>query len=370
MIVAAARSGAVLESIAGGSKRAVANPSRTTVPVDLGAFAGIVDYDPSELVLTVRPATPLAEIERLLADHGQMLAFEPWDWGILFGQGAAVSTIGGVVASGVAGSRRLSAGGARDHLLGFQAVSGQGEQFKAGGKVVKNVTGFDLAKLIAGSWGQLAILTELSLKVLPAPRWSVTVQAEGLDTITAVGAMAAGVASPAAPVAAGHLPGRGSHRSRTCLRLEGFKASVEHRASQLATQLAGYGPVEVLPEAAARSTWLDLREARPLLDRPTLWRAHLAPSRTGALTSALDAAGADWLLDWAGGLVWIGAPAVTDVRAIVTAHEGHAMLLRAPTELRQRLPVRQPESSPVAALTRRLKLAFDPSGVLDPHRFG
>ncbi|MDP3673762.1 MAG: FAD-binding protein [Novosphingobium sp.] len=141
----------VLECRGGGSKRDIGAPDRDTTLVDMSAFTGIVDYEPSELVLTVRPATPLAEVELLLAEHRQMLAFEPFDHGPLFGRDVGTATIAGVVAAGVAGSRRVSAGGARDHLLGFAAVSGRGEAFKAGGKVVKNVTGYDVAKVIAGS---------------------------------------------------------------------------------------------------------------------------------------------------------------------------------------------------------------------------
>jgi FAD/FMN-containing dehydrogenase len=127
-VVADARgNGQILEVRGGGSKRDIGKPDRGTAIVDLGAFTGIVDYEASELVLTVRPATPLAEIEKLLADHRQMLAFEPIDHGPLFGHLAGAATIGGVVAAGVAGSRRVSAGGARDHLLGFAAVSRRGE---------------------------------------------------------------------------------------------------------------------------------------------------------------------------------------------------------------------------------------------------
>ena len=357
-----------LELYAGGSKRAVANPRREAQPVDLGAFAGVVDYEPSELVMTVRPATPLAEVEALLAKNGQMLAFEPWDAGVLWGT-AGKSTIGGVIAAGLAGPRRLSAGGARDHLLGFHAVSGRGEAFKAGGKVVKNVTGYDLSKLIAGSWGQLAIMTELSLKVLPAPRSTVTVVVEGLAAEAAVRAMSTAMGSRMSPAAAAFVPAQESDRSRTCLRIEGFAESVAERARQLAVLLASYGPVGELDAQSALSFWRDVREAAALQTSEVLWRAHLSPSAAADLADALDAAGADWFMDWAGAALWIGAHSGKDVRSLVAAHGGHAMLMRAPDELRATAPIRHPEAPAVAALSARVRHAFDPAGILDLRRF-
>lgn len=370
LIIQARGKGSCLECFAGGSKRAIANPDRETEPVDLGAFVGIVDYEPSELVLTVRPATPLVDISTLLAANGQMLAFEPWDCAAVLGNAVGRATIGGTVAAGIAGPRRLTAGGARDHLLGFHAVSGRGEVFKAGGKVVKNVTGFDLSKLIAGSWGQLAIMTELSLKVLPAPRCSATVILTGLDAKAAARAMSAALGSRTSPLAAAHAPAKGAEPSRTSFRLEGFKESVSLRTEQLVSLLADYGKAQPCPDDLAHLFWQSVREAGSLAASPTLWRAHISPSRAASLADALERVGAEWLLDWAGGLVWIGAPADADVRTIVTTHGGHAMLMRAPDEVRRRVPIRHPEAPGVAALSQRLKHAFDPAGVLDPQRFG
>lgn len=369
LISQAAATASPLEFFAGGTKRAVCDPKREAQAIDLGAFAGVVDYEASELVMTVRPATPLAEVEALLAKNGQMLAFEPWDAGVLWGT-AGKSTIGGVIAAGLSGPRRLSAGGARDHLLGFHAVSGRGEAFKAGGKVVKNVTGYDLSKLIAGSWGQLAIMTELSLKVLPAPRSTVTVVVEGLAADAAVRAMSAAMGSRMPPVAAGHVPARGSDRSRTCLRIEGFAESAAERAKQLAGLLEGCGSTDELDAGSALSFWRDVREAAALETSEALWRAHLSLSAAAGLADALDAAGAEWLMDWAGAALWIGAPAQTDVRSLVAARGGHAMLMRAPDPLRAATPIRHPEMPAVAALSARVRQAFDPAGILDPQRFG
>jgi glycolate oxidase FAD binding subunit len=358
-----------LEARGGGSKREIGTPGRATTILDVSALSGVADYEPSELVLTARPATPLADIERLLAANGQMLAFEPFDHGVLFGREAGTATIGGVVAAGVAGPRRVSAGGARDHLLGFSAVSGRAEAFKGGGKVVKNVTGFDTAKIIAGSWGQLAVMTELSLKVVPRPRVTTTVALTGLTPHGAVAAMNKAFGSPCAPAAAAHLPAITGDGAITAIRLEGFRESVDLRAMQLREVLAEFADALPLGKQDADDVWAAIRVARPLDDAQTLWRAHLAPSRAAAFADALDRLGARWLYDWAGALVWVGAPTGVDVRAAVEGLGGHAMLLRASAPLLQTTPVRHPETPGVAALAARVKQAFDPAGVLDPFRF-
>ena len=360
----------ILEIRGGGSKRDIARSGRETTLVDLGTLTGVVDYEPSELVLTTRPATPLAEIETLLMAHGQMLAFEPWDHGPLFGRGSGEATIGGIVAAGVAGSRRVSAGGARDHLLGFTAVSGRGEQFKGGGKVVKNVTGYDVSKVMAGSWGQLAIMTELSLKVLPRPRAAATLVLRGLSPSAAIDAMAKALGSPTSPAAAAYRPTWGSEPSTTAIRLEGFAESVAVRIGQLAAALAIFASGEPMDERSADEFWATLRDVHPLADCAALWRIHVAPSRAAKVMEALEASGAAYLCDWAGALVWAGAPAETNVRGIAEANGGHAMLVRGPSELRARTAIRHPESAAVTALADRLKRAFDPAGILDPNRFG
>jgi glycolate oxidase FAD binding subunit len=369
LVTDAASSGSLIEVRGGGSKRDISVPGRNTVPVDLGAFMGIVSYEPSELVLTVRPATPLAEIEHLLASHGQMLAFEPWDHGPLFGRGCGDATIGGIVAAAVAGSRRVSAGGVRDHLLGFAAVSGRGEAFKAGGKVVKNVTGYDVPKVMAGSWGQLAILTELTLKVMPRPRAAGTIGLGGLAPNAAIAAMAKAMGSRCAPAAAAHLPGAQGRPALTAIRMEGFPESVELRAKQLGEVLADFGDVFLMDEEGATDWWRAVREVRPLAFSDALWRVQVAPSQAAALAISFEQLGVVWFFDWAGALTWVGAPAIVDVRAVAEASGGHAMLVRAPAAQREVTPIRHPETPAVAALTTRLKQAFDPAGVLDPHRF-
>lgn len=357
-----------IEARAGGSKRDIGAPGRHTRLIDVSSFNGVVDYEPSELVLTVRPATPLREVEALLAENGQMLAFEPIDHGPLFGRPAGTATIGGVIASGVAGPRRVSAGGARDHLLGFQAVSGHGECFRAGGKVVKNVTGYDVSKIMAGSWGQLAILTEISIKVVPRPRASRTVALRGASAAHAVMAMARAMGTSCAVSAAAHIPAEPHGHAITAFRLEGFDESVAARTRQLAEVLAEFGSVATMSEDGADSFWRAVSCAEPILSGPTLWRVNLTPSRAASFVEEVERAGGQWLLDWAGAAAWVAAPATFDMHGVAARFHGHAMLIQASPLMVAETPLRHRGTS-LSALSARLKAAFDPAGILDPHRF-
>ncbi len=338
----------------GGSKDAIGAESNGTV-IDMCGFAGVVDYDPPELVLTVRAGTPLADVQALVAGEGQMLAFDPFDHAAIFG-GEVRATIGGVIAAGVAGPARLSRGAARDHLRGFTAVSGRAEKFVAGAKVVKNVTGYDLSKLITGSWGRLAAVTELTLKVLPAPREQQTLVLRGLDPAAAVAAMAKAMGSSAEITAAAHLP-NWEGGALTAIRLDGFPSSIAARRETL-------GGLETIDGAAL---WEAVRYATPLPADKPLWRIILPASRAPALIAALSG---DWLLDWAGGLVWLASDADPQaIRAAATAAGGHAMLVRADPAMRAAVPALHPQPAPLAALEERVRRAFDPAGVFEIGRF-
>src|SRR5829696_8465816 len=188
-VVWAAAEETPLEIVGHGSKRGVGRPVQAEWTLDLSGVTGITLYEPDELVLSARAGTPLAEIEALLAAHGQQLDFEPMDYGPIFGAESGRGTIGGTLASNLSGPRRLKAGAARDHILGVRAVSGRGEAFKSGGRVVKNVTGYDLSKGLAGSWGTLAVVTELTFKVLPRPESAATLVIAGLDDYAAIAAL-------------------------------------------------------------------------------------------------------------------------------------------------------------------------------------
>ncbi len=367
-----------LELVGGGSKRGLGRPPQTPHRLELGAFSGIVLYEPEELVLTAGAATPLAEIEAALAGSRQMLAFEPGDWRAILGTGEAVPTLGGALACNLSGPRRIRQGAARDHFLGLKGVSGRGEAFKAGGRVVKNVTGFDLCKLMAGSYGTLAALTEVTVKVLPRPEATRTVALEGLAEEGALRAMTEALNSAHELSGAAHLPENlsGTGKALTLARVEGPAPSVEARASSLRRDLAGFGAAEILGDDASQALWQSLRDvsafASPQDRDRIVWRVSLAPSAAprflAALRRELDFR---YFLDWGGGLIWLSVAGAPDggakaIRAAIPA--GHATLIRAPDALRAAIPVFQPQAPEVEALTRRVKDSFDPKRILNRGR--
>ena len=373
-----------LEIVGQGSKRAVGRPSQTDLTLDLSGLSGVTLYEPAELVLSAKAGTPLAEIEKLLDDNNQQLGFEPVDYGPLLGGEAGQGTIGGVIAANLSGPRRIKAGAARDHFLGVTAVTGRGDTIKSGGRVVKNVTGYDLCKLFAGSWGTLAAMTDVTVKVLPKPETEATVIVTELDDAQACAAMAAAMGSPYDVSGAAHLPdhvaawfdGLPKAEATTALRLEGHAPSVAHRKETLAALMKPFGPVALLEENDSRALWRSVRQVKPFAagagrERP-LWRISTAPARGHELLATITPA-AQMFYDWAGGLIWVAMPFAEEpdaaaVRGAVAKVDGHAMLVRAPAALRASLDVFAPEPAGLAALSKRVKEGFDPKGVLNPGR--
>jgi glycolate oxidase FAD binding subunit len=364
-----------LEIVAGGSKRGLGRPLQTPHTLDITGFAGIRQYEPEELVLSAGAATPLDEIERALAAKRQMLAFEPGDWRALLASTGQSQTLGGVIACNLAGPRRIRQGAARDHFLGFQGVSGRGEAFKAGGRVVKNVTGYDLCKLLAGSYGTLAVMTEITVKVLPMPEATRTIALRGLDDARAVAAMIHGLNSSHELSGAAHLPGA-SGGALTVMRVEGPVPSVEARATALRAELKIFGNAEILGDAESLKLWVMLRDVAPLADERdgAVWRISVAPTAAPALLSQLrHALDFRYFLDWGGGLIWLAVKGGEDggahvIRAALAQDQGHATLIRGSAALRASVPVFQPLAPAVAALSARIKDGFDPKRVLNRGR--
>ncbi len=372
-----------LELVAGGSKRGIGRPMQTPRTLDLSRLSGIRDYQPSELVLTAGAATPLAEIEEALAQNRQMLAFEPPDWRPLLGSLETQPTLGGALACNLSGPRRIKAGAARDHFLGFRAVSGRGEIFKSGGKVVKNVTGYDLSKLMAGSFGTLAALEEVTIKVMPRPEHLVTVVLCGMDAAAAAQAMSRALSLPHEVSAAAFLPPGSVPAAMVgvaALRLEGPEPSVAFRRERLIAELAGECECTTLEEDASGNFWRAIRDAEPLaaLTDRTVWRVSVAPARGAevgeAIARAIDAV---WFLDWGGGLVWVAVAGMEDggakvIRAAIRGPDGHgtghATLIKGSAALRRAVPVFEPQASALAALAGRIKDSFDPRHILNPGR--
>lgn len=375
---------APIEIIGQGSKRELGRPLQTEHTIALSTYSGVTLYEPDELVLAAKAGTPVAELEALLAASGQAFQFEPMDYGPLLGKAAGQGSLGGLLATNLCGPRRLKAGSARDHVLGVRVVSGRGELFKSGGRVVKNVTGYDLSKGMAHSWGTLGVATEITFKVLPKPEAETTLVLRGLADDEAARAMAIAMGSSGEVASAAHLPGNVASRviggtlqgeASTLLRLEGFAPSVADRAEMLKKLLASAGTVDTLSEDISRNLWREIRDVIPFADgteRP-VWRVSMAPMEAYKLVASLRmGAAVDAFYDWQGGLIWLrmeGDPEAEAVRALVAKYGGgHATLVRASVALRAALPVFEPQPAPLAALSKRLKQQFDPSGIFNPGR--
>ena len=337
--------------IVGGGTRGVGGKEAEIL--DTSGLAGISLYEPGALTLVAGAGTSLSLLETTIAQEGQRLSFEVPDMrGLLGTEGR--STLGGVVAANASGPRRVQAGACRDSLIGVRFVDGAGTVVKNGGRVMKNVTGYDLVKLMAGSHGTLGVLTEVAFKLLPVPESAATLALTGLSHSRAVEAMAAALGSPFDVTGAAHWPGRGTY-----IRLEGFSASVDYRADRLGALLAPFGAVE-----RVEGPWEAIRDVAPFHGKAgDVWRISVKPSDAPGIVALL---GAEVLLDWGGGLIWALVEPGADLRARIAGFSGHATLVRASAETRQRLPTFQPQPAALAALSAGLRAKFDPRGIFNP----
>ncbi len=383
-------------AIAGGGTRAgLGRPVQAAATLTTAGLTGVTLHVPEELVLSARAGTPLAEVEALLAASNQRLAFEPMDLRPLYGS-AGAPTIGAVAAANISGPRRIVAGAARDSLIGIRAVTGRADIIKSGGRVMKNVTGLDFVKFLAGSYGTLAVLSEVTFKLQPLPETEATLVLHDLDDSRAVAALSAALGSPWGVTGAAHRPARqgegagsgaggvlagsgtggSSEGARTFIRLDGFAKSVADRCAKLTEALAGFGPAERLDGAASDSIWRAIRDLT-LLDAPPaacVWRISVKPADGPRVVAAIAAERAIRVLyDWGGGLVWLATGEGSDagasiIRPAVAAAGGHATLIRAPADLRNAIAVFDPPNPALMTLTRKLKETFDPTGILNPGR--
>jgi len=387
LVAWAAAEGHPLEIAAGGTKRALGRPVKADHVLDVSGLAGIVDYDPAELILTARPGTRLSLVEEQLNAKRQMMAFEPADWRKLWGS-EGEQTLGGLIACNLAGPRRVRAGSARDYFLGFSAINGRGEIWKAGGKVVKNVTGYDMCKLQAGAFGTLSVLTEVTLKVMPKPETACTILLHGYADEVAIEALAQALNTPFEVSAAAHLPAPVARRSKvgavaaglgavTALRLEGPRPSVGYRVDAIEALLGHHARLD---ERETEAFWREVASVQPLLetDRRIVWRLCPTPSHASpavrSITGRFDSAEA--YFDWGGGLVWLSLDAneagedagASVVRAAIRQAGGHSTLFLAPEAARASTPVFDPVEGALAQLSARVKAGFDPRGILNPGR--
>ena len=352
-----------------GSKRGLLRPVQAAHSLSTRGLTGVTLYRPSELIISARAGTPLAEIEATLAEKGQQLIAESPYLNGVFGTSAPPS-IGGVVAANLSGPRRITWGATRDHVMGLRFINGAGEVIRSGGRVLKNVTGLDLCKLLSGSYGTLGVITEVTLKVLPAPEASATLLIETPDLASAVAALSAGLGSPFGVSAAAALPMKG--HVIAAVRLEDFAASVAYRMEKLRGVLGSFGTQRVMEDAESRIFWRGVREVEPLQVMPdeAIWRVSVRPSAGPQIAAAASAIGGRVMLDWGGGLVWIAASPSSANHTMISeaAHTqgGAAMLFRAPESLRLTVPVLPEEAAPLAKIGARVKESLDPGGLFNP----
>lgn len=349
-------------SIRGGDTRGMAGAGAA---LSVAGLSGITLYEPGALTMVAQAGTPVAEIEASLAKENQRLAFEPMDHcGVMGRQGEA--TIGGVFAANVSGPRRINVGAARDFLLGVRYVDGRGVVVKNGGRVMKNVTGYDLVKLMAGSFGTLGVLSEVSFKVLPRVETQASLVLHGLDDAQAVTAMSRAMGSPFEVTGAAHDPAT----RQTVLRVEGFEASVAYRIEQLKTLLrAQADDMTVLASSDSDAFWIKQRDLTAFHGgEGDVWRVSCKPSLAPAL---IGKAGAQaHVLDWAGGLLWLRMAQGADLRKRLGPFDGHATIVRADAQTKAQLGVFHPEAAGVAKLTAGLRARFDPKGLFSPGLMG
>ncbi|MGV6848768.1 MAG: FAD-binding protein [Marinibacterium sp.] len=354
--------------IRGGGTRPIGNPVTGTA-LSVAGLSGVELYEPGALTLVAKAGTPVAEIDAVLAAEGQRLAFEPMDHRALLGT-TGEPTLGGVVAGNVSGPRRIAVGACRDFVLGVRFVDGRGQVIKNGGRVMKNVTGYDLVRLMAGSRGTLGILSEVSLKVLPRPETVASVEIEGLDDAQGVAALSRALGSPFEVTGAMHLPA--GDGARTMIRVEGFADQVAYRAGRLMELLADIGPVRVVSDAGeVAADWAAIRDVTAFADRPgDVWRVSVRPSQGPELAGRIRGqwAGAEVLFDWGGGLLWVRLPEGSDLRSLEIP--GHATLVRAAPETRARLGAIPPDPPALASISAGLRAKFDPRGILNPGLMG
>ena len=357
------------------TKRAFGRPAQFEATLTSARLNAITLYEPAELVIAAQPGTPLGTIVQHLAAHRQELPFEPLDYRALLGTDGE-PTIGSVAAMNLAGPRRIVAGAARDSLLGVRFVNGRGEAIKSGGRVMKNVTGLDLVKLMAGAHGTLGFLTEVTFKVIPCPQRRETLALPGLGDKAAIAALCAALGSPYEVTGAAHLPAGLDGGARTLLRIEGFPESVDHRREALRTLMAPFGEAGTLADEDGTRLWARVRDATFLVEPrdAAVWRISTTPTKgpdvVAEIAARLDSR---WFFDWGGGLVWLACPASGDagaatIRAAVRQACGHATLVRAPDDVRAAVDVFDPPSAAIARLQAGLKASFDPAGIFNPGR--
>ena len=371
------------EVISAGTKRKLGRPVEADDVLDLSKLSGILNYEPDELIFTARAGTPLAEANAALAERKQMLGFSPVDWAELFGEEAGQATLGGIVSTNACGSRKIKSGLVRDHLIGCKFVNGAGEAIRAGGRVVKNVTGFDLPKIMCGAHGTLGALTELTFRVVPAPPRAPSIAVrdctphEGLSILRQAAGIAlepTGLAYVPATVCAESpaMIAAGLHQTNgvALIRVEGAEDPSIDKLARLRNVFSKQN-LATLDDETTGALFNEIGSGAPFVGRDTdIWRLTVPSSK--AYEAVGESGASFWYADWAGECLWLSLPASRDIaeqlRSITAEFGGHAMLMRANENARGRLPTFEPEPPARAALSQAVKAAFDPLRILNPGR--
>jgi len=373
-IVAQAKAqNAPLEIRGGGTRSGLGCPVKAATTLSLSKLEGINLYEPGALTLIASAGTPLETVEKTLRAENQRLAFEPMDHRALYGS-KGKPTIGGVVACNISGSRRIQGGACRDSLIGIRFIDGNGEILKNGGRVMKNVTGLDLVKLLCGSHGTLGVITEVAFKVLPAPEREATLAIANLNTNQAIDVLSAALGSPFEVTGAAHLPDN-KGGALTALRVEGFDSQVDYRLSRLREVVASNLDTKIIEGGKHDKLWRSIRDVEPFKkSKQPVWRMSVKPGDAPQIERQInDLFDTQFVFDWGGGLIWVEVDEVEDarekeIRKIISNFDGHAMLVRASEKTRLAVRVFQPQSKALAALSSSLRKKFDPAGILNPGR--
>lgn len=363
--------------IKGGGTRPIGNPVIADKVLSTSKLSNISLYEPGALTIVASAGATLEQVKKLLAKEGQHLPFEPTDFTKLL-KTKGSPTIGSVVTTANSGPRRIQVGAARDALIGVRFVNGEGDIIKNGGRVMKNVTGYDLVKLMAGSYGTLGVLTEVSFKILPKPETAACILIHGLNEPAAISVLAKALGSPFDISGAAHTPAGLDGKPVTMIRIEGFEKSVAYRAEQLKILIAPLLPADaeiVLETKAANiaAGWKWVSDVEPFAEKQgAVWKLSVKPSDGPKLVEKVsNQIDCKALYDWGGGLIWLLVPdaefaSESLIREIVGSFNGHATLIRASEDVRSQVEAFQPEHSTIQNLSEKLRLQLDPKGILNP----
>ena len=371
-----------IEIVGSQTKRRIGKQLQCAKTLDMSNYSGIIDYKPEELYITVKAGTPLKEIQNQLKKNNQHLAFEPTNFSEIFKTSANEGTIGGTLSCNFSGSRRFKVGSARDHILGFKGFNGKGEKIKSGGTVVKNVTGYDLSKLITGSFGTLLVLSEITMKVLPLESYSKTIIVSDLSLEHGLAIMSSAIATSNDPSGAVYYPANFRNNfvfndlthpgSITAIRVEGTKISTNQRIDNLLKELSLMDKkLTILDSTQSEIFWEDTRNLKVFSKNDTsLIRAVAPPAATLNLINRLKTFHPNYFLDWGGSLIWIeldylSSQKIDQIRQRIVETNGYMTVIKSKDNIKSSSEIFTID--PIKfKISQNIKKSFDPKRIFNP----